>query len=180
MIPETIAANPVLARYAAFAGLMDAELHLDNLVIAAGVQTCNYPANAIQQCTITNVCAYTCASGTTLCSDGSCSNSCPSAPAGLRRDQLPMPTSASRCPANQEMCRFGNSLKCVNTKTNLVSCGGCMHGKPSKRGRDCSEIPGVDAVACLGGVCDVKSCIKGYTFDPDYRNCSLTPTDVSS
>jgi len=185
-IPDAIATNPALAAFAAYIGESLAEQILSDLVITGpglgGMQgqTCHFPANAIEQCTFSNVCAYTCASGTTLCSDGSCSTSCPSAPAAARRDQLPMPTSAFRCPAHQEICRFGNSLKCVDTQTSLVSCGGCMHGRPSKRGKDCSEIPGVNAVSCLGGVCDVTSCMKGYTFNPDYRNCSLTATDVSS
>jgi len=78
-----------------------------------------------------------------------------------------------QCPANQEMCRFGNSLKCVDTLTNLVSCGGCMNTKLSQRGQDCSEMPGVDVVSCHVGVCIVESCIKGYTFNPEHRSCSL-------
>jgi len=156
-----------------------AEVNLADLVFTnSGVKLCKYPANAIQDCTRKHLCAYTCASGTTRCSNGKCLKTCPSA-AVVRREQLPMATSASRCPANQEMCRFGYSYKCVDTQNSLVSCGGCMHGKPSKRGQDCSEIPGVDAVSCNRGVCDVKSCTKDYTFDPDYRNCSLTANVLS-
>jgi len=177
-IAEAIEANSVLAAFAAFVGELDAEVLLLGEISSIGETECIYPANAIQQCTLANVCAFTCATGTTLCSDGSCSATCPSSV--LRREQLPMVTSAARCPANKEMCRFGRSLKCVDTQTNLVSCGGCMHGRPSKRGQDCSEIPGVDVVSCVGGGCDVKSCIEGYTFNPDSRSCSLTATELSS
>jgi len=179
-LADAIATNPTLHAFAAFKGQAKAERRLDNLITSSSSErVCHYPNNAIPQCTIRDVCAFTCASGTNLCHNGKCHKHCPSA-APVRRDQLPMATPAPRCPAKQEMCRFGQSFKCVDTQSSLVSCGGCMHGKASTRGQDCSEIPGVDVVSCNQGVCDVQSCTKDYTFNPDYRNCSLTANDISS
>jgi hypothetical protein len=172
MIGDAFATNAVLQHYAAKVGLDMAEAVVTQLIAKDSTsKKCSFPENAVEAPTSSDVCAFTCASGTTIC-DGKCKKSCASA-VPQRRQQLPMPTSAPRCPLNQEMCRFGQSFKCVNTQTSLVSCGGCMNARRSKRGKDCSEIPGVDAVACRRGVCEVETCLKGYTFNAEDGSCSL-------
>jgi len=174
-IADAIAKDPTLNAFATVVGEMLAEEILDSQIDDSPTeQVCRYPEDAIPQCTFTNLCAFTCGSGKTLCSDGKCKKNCPSADVDInRRDQLPMPTPASRCPGKQEMCRIGKTFKCIDTQNSLVYCGGCPQAKLSKRGKDCSEIEGADFVSCRRGVCDVESCLKDYSLDPESGTCSL-------
>jgi len=59
--------------------------------------------------------------------------------------------------------------ECVDTRTNLESCGGCVVpyslGSTSKEvelGVDCTTLPGVSDVGCHRGKCIVRKCRKGY------------------
>lgn len=88
-----------------------------------------------------------------------------------------------RCKPNEEACPVYSGLLppryvCMDVKSNLESCGGCMlygaDGKASDEGgRDCSAIPGVNEVSCRGGNCDIGSCQPGYTISFDRTSCVI-------
>lgn len=54
---------------------------------------------------------------------------------------------------------YTRTFECVDTQTDLESCGGCVdndspHGERNLHGgRDCSAIPNVDSVRCVSGKC---------------------------
>src|SRR5436190_5412024 len=125
-----------------------------------------------------------------LCNNGMCMATCPSSVARRRRHQLPLPTSI--CLLNHETCLVGNSFACVNTQTNLsyppfgivhftkcspplpgIQGGGCMEPFLGRRtrGRDCSNIPGVDSVYCKRGACNIESCVQDCQLSNDRPEC---------
>ncbi|GAA5972589.1 hypothetical protein JCM21900_001328 [Sporobolomyces salmonicolor] len=73
------------------------------------------------------------------------------------------------CPVGEEACpifpRMG-TYECIDTKSELESCGGC-----SSRGlgEDCTLIRGAQGVTCESGHCNVYSCQLGWKLDADFR-----------
>ena len=63
--------------------------------------------------------------------------------------------------------------------------GGCMYPRTaySPIGRDCSTLPGVADVSCLGGECVVGRCLPGYMTALDGTSCirkhSISPSRFS-
>ncbi|KAK8850510.1 hypothetical protein IAR55_004428 [Kwoniella newhampshirensis] len=79
------------------------------------------------------------------------------------------------CPVGLTSCALAgdvNAFECVDTQSELESCGGCMgsvFGPVSRApmpGVDCSALPGVamGAVTCARGECLVSACKSGYAL----------------
>lgn len=74
------------------------------------------------------------------------------------------------CPEGFTGCSIPDSTQyeCIDTKTELESCGGCVHGafgnSTSSAGVDCTTLRGVSigGVTCDGGHCQVNSCRRGF------------------
>ncbi|KAL7409594.1 hypothetical protein BDY24DRAFT_402778 [Mrakia frigida] len=64
------------------------------------------------------------------------------------------------CPIGEQACLLSKDLKCIDVVSNLNSCGGCIGGA----GVDCSDLRGVDEVACVGGKCVAHSCVRGWSL----------------
>ncbi|TEB08862.1 hypothetical protein FA13DRAFT_1722737 [Coprinellus micaceus] len=67
------------------------------------------------------------------------------------------------------------SWECVNTQSDLESCGGCAISATNEandgEGQDCTAIEGVADVACVGGGCQVRKCLDGYEVSPGNNYC---------
>ncbi|ORY74279.1 antifreeze glycopeptide AFGP poly protein [Leucosporidium creatinivorum] len=113
---------------------------------------------------------FFCGSGL-FCVNNICSATAPSQRARSRRNSVPN-TRRSLCPASQEACpllsgKRGAGYECIDTQNNLESCGGCH----SAGGVDCTSLPGVEAVACVSGSCQVMGCERGYSWDAPGNAC---------
>ncbi|KAH9942515.1 uncharacterized protein BXZ73DRAFT_41070 [Epithele typhae] len=91
------------------------------------------------------------------------------------------------CPLGQRSCPvYGVSAnghgyvrgsECVDVRTDLESCGGCvaddspLGGRNADGGRDCSAIPHTGRVACRGGACVIESCASGFALSEDGEAC---------
>ncbi|WWC85466.1 uncharacterized protein L201_000330 [Kwoniella dendrophila CBS 6074] len=146
-------------------------------VIRSGT-TCTYPDNAVPNSC--GSCSYTCYTDNTV-TYVQCGNFCvlqgTACVSGIpqtqnQRRSVYKDATRSICPRNKEVCEisFGSSRKsslfeCINTQTDLESCGGCMiPAKGKLAGQDCTSIPNISAVSCQSGQCVVESCEKGYTL----------------
>ncbi|GAA5877581.1 hypothetical protein JCM1840_005848 [Sporobolomyces johnsonii] len=73
------------------------------------------------------------------------------------------------CPMDEEACpifpRMG-TYECIDTKSELESCGGCTS---RGQGEDCTLIRGAQGVTCESGHCNVYSCQLGWKLDADFR-----------
>lgn len=87
---------------------------------------------------------------------------------------------AKNCPASYSECLVNAatpttlaSFECIDTQTELESCGGCVNGvytgqdtasNITSSGVDCTAIPGVSfgSVSCVRGQCVVSRCRRGY------------------
>ncbi|KAF9483665.1 hypothetical protein BDN70DRAFT_958174 [Pholiota conissans] len=163
-------------------------------------QTCHYPPHSIPACQHGNPCGFTCTDGFTpfpygnhpttcvcnkpyaLC-NGKCGlfKACPSGRPVYKRD---LPGGLDQCPQGLTSCpvpgRGAHSMECVNTKTDLESCGGCTlpsyHGHIPE-GIDCTAIHGVSDVSCLRGQCVVHRCMSGYTPNNLRDSCVRSDDD---
>ncbi|OCF56085.1 hypothetical protein L486_06026 [Kwoniella mangroviensis CBS 10435] len=79
--------------------------------------------------------------------------------------------SQTLCPQGNKACVVPGSAsyECVDTRTELESCGGCLHGEYQATsnvtlGTDCSTLPGValGAITCSNSQCEAFACKKGY------------------
>lgn len=64
-----------------------------------------------------------------------------------------------RCPASHTACDLKGSVlgfECIDTQSNLEQCGACS----TSGGVDCTSLPGVDAVGCVAGVCEIWACAE--------------------
>ncbi|PPQ66707.1 hypothetical protein CVT26_009567 [Gymnopilus dilepis] len=90
-----------------------------------------------------------------------------------KRAELTGPSSL-KCPLGLTSCpipgRGGEYFECVNTQSDLESCGGCINPSlpaygyynAQKVGVDCSALPGVSDVSCIYGKCVIHKCSYGY------------------
>lgn len=70
---------------------------------------------------------------------------------------MPCPSTVF-CPDGLSACPIPATLggyECVDVKTELEQCGGCL---ADGAGQDCTQIPGVSGVGCQSGKCVVFSC----------------------
>lgn len=71
--------------------------------------------------------------------------------------------------------------ECIDTRTNLESCGGCVvpysltgssldddDEEEPDMGVDCTALPGVSDVGCHAGRCVVRKCAKGYKLEGSF------------
>ncbi|KAJ9098752.1 hypothetical protein QFC21_004400 [Naganishia friedmannii] len=77
----------------------------------------------------------------------------------------PCPTGRTQCFTAKKSKR--NLYECIDTQSDLESCGGCIFPDPAAKdttsqGVDCSAISNVKDVSCEKGKCNVKSCEEGY------------------
>ncbi|TRM64732.1 hypothetical protein BD626DRAFT_547122 [Schizophyllum amplum] len=104
-------------------------------------------------------------------------STCASPAPGSRRRGISLRkrTMTPSCGEEQELCgingvRWGS--ECVNTHSDVESCGGCMIPNPLvlqgrrrsfEQGADCTLVANADQVACEEGACRILSCKVGYT-----------------
>ncbi|KAF7791851.1 hypothetical protein EIP86_002875 [Pleurotus ostreatoroseus] len=83
--------------------------------------------------------------------------------------------SAPLCPNAMEACPIkglmgtSGDYECLDTKTELESCGGCAS---TGAGQDCTAIEGAWNVACNQGSCAVYTCQQGYKVARDGKSCT--------
>ncbi|WVQ98498.1 hypothetical protein IAU59_005624 [Kwoniella sp. CBS 9459] len=89
----------------------------------------------------------------------------------------------AECPDNKTACNVPNSggsgYECLDTRQELESCGGCLHGESlppglktadpgesSSQGVDCTALPGVvkSGITCLNGRCIAYLCEEGFVL----------------
>ncbi|GAA5934912.1 uncharacterized protein JCM15063_003100 [Sporobolomyces koalae] len=89
----------------------------------------------------------------------------PSGRARARRN-----VSLNTCAQGHEACAVEgtSSFECVDTLSSLEQCGGCA---ASGKGVDCTALPGVSSVGCSQGVCQIWSCLDGYSWDAESQSC---------
>ncbi|KAM0754417.1 hypothetical protein T439DRAFT_321457 [Meredithblackwellia eburnea MCA 4105] len=125
------------------------------------------------------LCDDGCAAGNDLCVSGLCdgnTGTCVAAGtvgasqrARSRRSELT--TRGSRCPASHTACSVAGSVRgfeCVDTQSNLEQCGACA----SAGGVDCTALPGIDAVGCVAGQCEIWACAEGFAWDAATASCA--------
>ncbi|GAA5826262.1 hypothetical protein JCM11251_007228 [Rhodosporidiobolus azoricus] len=73
------------------------------------------------------------------------------------------------CPIGETACpifpRMG-TYECLDTKTELESCGGCLS---KGLGEDCTAIRGAQGVTCSSGACFVFTCQPGWKLDDEFK-----------
>lgn len=105
------------------------------------------------------------------------------APSGVARKRMLAARAAAEraalgdCPAGLTACRVpggASSFECIDTQTELESCGGCSNGYYDDKknlnatvGIDCSAINGValGGSSCGGGKCKITRCRSGFDFE---------------
>ncbi|KAF8078610.1 hypothetical protein FPV67DRAFT_1443941 [Lyophyllum atratum] len=80
--------------------------------------------------------------------------------------------SAPLCPTGLDACPIsgakGGDYECLDTATELESCGGCASFGD---GKDCTAIPGAWNVGCDQGRCTVYTCAGGFKRSQDGKSC---------
>lgn len=56
-------------------------------------------------------------------------------------------------------------FECIDTSSDLASCGGCVGDGDNDTGENCLAIPGALNVECFQSKCQVSSCFRGWYFD---------------
>lgn len=193
-IPEFISTSPLAATAVGLAGEAAVIAALTAMIEAsAGKQECSYPPHSVASCESSNPCYFSCTNGYTaypsdvptqcVCEppytecNGNCGvySACPSGVYG-KRDTVR--GAGERCFGGLTACgipgRGHNTWECIDTQTELESCGGCPYPELSsswKRGADCTVIPGIADVSCIRGQCVVHKCMPGYDIDANNSEC---------
>ncbi|KAI0705545.1 hypothetical protein C8Q76DRAFT_801292 [Earliella scabrosa] len=205
-VSDFIAGNPGAQALVGIVGLDETTQVLNELIIGDQTsQQCTYPENSVPACTADDVCAFTCTNGftaspagaptqcvcespNTVC-NGVCSNAaCPTGAAGsngrrgyyggsVLRKRAQCAKGHTVCGKYERRGALSDPWECVNTASDLESCGGCITplDAHSPRGVDCSALPGVVDVACTTGLCVVHRCADGFTASRDNSSCIATP-----
>ncbi|WVW82317.1 hypothetical protein I302_104323 [Kwoniella bestiolae CBS 10118] len=122
----------------------------------------------------------TCSSTEILCNNACYPRSSYTCPSGLPV-QIQSKRSES-CPVGMEKCSVGalggGQWECVDTKSDIESCGGCMYPTPTElnplalsTGTDCTSLPGTNGVSCIQGQCQIQSCAKGFKLANNGTSC---------
>ncbi|GAA5929699.1 hypothetical protein JCM1841_005941 [Sporobolomyces salmonicolor] len=90
----------------------------------------------------------------------------PSGRARSRRNEL---ARRNLCPTSHSACSIEGKkgFECIDTQSNLEQCGACA----SAGGVDCTSLPGVEAVGCVAGVCEIWSCAEGFSWSAETQSC---------
>lgn len=66
----------------------------------------------------------------------------------------------------------GLNFECVDTTSNIESCGACAYPLPGQlAGQDCTAIANTLNVACHRSACKVLSCQRGFAVSKDGKSC---------
>ena len=133
---------------------------------SGGRCTTAIPANGFPTCpssgSPTGTCSFGCATNFKICGS-TCIASTQVCPTGVRRRNALTP---QICPIGWEACpvKTGKTFvyECVNTSSDLESCGGCPG--LANEGVDCSTLPGVSDVAVSTIVCSTQSALADSIF----------------
>ncbi|KAF8063370.1 hypothetical protein FPV67DRAFT_1672398 [Lyophyllum atratum] len=192
-LPYFMATNVYAISASALAGKPKTTAALTDLIHGCPGQTCHYPPHSHQVCQHGNPCGFTCKDGytpypsynptTCVCNqpytecNGKCGifHGCPS---GYVKRDLHYGTD-KQCPKGLSACgvlgRSAKSWECLNTQTDLESCGGCIiplyNGQVGPEGVDCTAIAGVSDVSCVKGGCLVHRCMPGYEVNVTGDSC---------
>ncbi|RPD65026.1 hypothetical protein L227DRAFT_276386 [Lentinus tigrinus ALCF2SS1-6] len=194
-ITTLLKTDPQIITAVAFAGEATVKNALTDMLNASkDHQKCVYPDNADPLCASGAPCGFKCKNGFTPSPDkkpvdcvckapnkvcnGVCGKfkACPSGKP-FRRDTL---RKRALCGEGLTACGiFGHSSvsrdawECINTATDLESCGGCAFPLDafSPHGVDCTAIPGVTDVSCMAGSCVVHRCAPGFIVSEDSTFC---------
>jgi len=198
-IPYFIKHDAVALLAVAFVGEASVIRILTNLVTDfAKKAVCIYPPHSTPTCAHGN-CGFNCTDGFTpspqakpttcecqspnVVCNGTCvdPSSCPSDTAGTRKRSWfgsgsceDMGPGWATCPA---VVGGPSSWECINTASDLESCGGCLSLLPftpyhSSSGTNCKSLPGVADVECLAGECVVYRCLLQHTLSLDRKRCT--------
>ncbi|KAI0635190.1 hypothetical protein C8Q77DRAFT_1156513 [Trametes polyzona] len=161
-------------------------------------QACVYPQNSQPLCTRENVCGFVCDAPFTavgnlcICAEA---DGCSASPLSARKTSSKsrlvkraviksFAAAQTTCAAHETVCGTYDGVRggfqCVDTSTNLESCGGCAvphpFGQPpsaSGTGVDCAALPYVEDVSCQAGSCAVRSCRSGWIVNNAGTGCIL-------
>ncbi|KAJ7280205.1 hypothetical protein C8J57DRAFT_120913 [Mycena rebaudengoi] len=189
-LPQYVTSNLLALGAVALVGKATVIDQLTDMVNkCSGRQQCRYPPHSVPSCKRGYPCFFTCKDGYSaypvdkptqcVCAapykecNGKCGTfkSCTS--------QIPKRDLKGQCPKGLTACgisgRGTNSWECVDTQTDLESCGGCPHSTHSGAyvpvGEDCSALRGVSDVSCIKGQCVVHKCMPGYDVDGHHSEC---------
>jgi len=188
LLPDFIEVDVVAQAAVAVAGETVVLAQLEALINAAdGKQTCNYPTHASPICSFDWPCGFDCSDGyspftppgspyPTECTCPAplmeCNGQCGHFPGGCGSAVPRKKRNAPSCAAGKQLCGIaggssGKGWECVDTTSDLESCGGCMAPSPfaplsAAIGIDCSAIPNVASVACHISKCVVSACVTGF------------------
>ncbi|KAJ6632538.1 hypothetical protein B0H10DRAFT_2159670 [Mycena sp. CBHHK59/15] len=192
-LPQYITANRLALGAIALVGKATVLSELTDMVNnCRGRQECHYPLHSVPSCKNGSPCYFTCKDGYTaypwayptqcICSyphtecNGKCGkfHGCPSGHYA-KRDLR----SSQQCHKGMTACRVpgrsANAWECVDTQTDLESCGGCSyaaHSNPFEAaGEDCTSLLGVSDVSCIKGQCIVHKCMPGYDINDGHSEC---------
>ncbi|KAJ7471934.1 hypothetical protein FB451DRAFT_311378 [Mycena latifolia] len=198
-IPQYVTGNLLTLGAIALVGKATVISELTSMVNNCGGRTqCHYPLHSVPSCKSGSPCFFTCKDGYTaypagayptqcVCAhpytecNGKCGtfHGCPST-YYAKRDAR----SAQKCHKGLSACGVpgrSNSWECIDTQTDLESCGGCMYpdlsGPFETVGRDCTAIRGVSDVSCIGGECAVHKCRPGYEIGAHHSKCVHSEDD---
>ncbi|GLB42741.1 hypothetical protein LshimejAT787_1201900 [Lyophyllum shimeji] len=192
-LPHFMSTNALAISASALVGKPKTNAALTELIRGCPWQSCRYPPHSVPECQHGNPCGFTCKDGYTpypsyrptmcVCNkpftecNGKCGmfHGCPS---GYVKRDLHYGTD-KQCPRGLSACgvlgRGARSWECINTQTELESCGGCTiplyNGQVGPEGRDCTVIEGVSDVSCVKGRCLVHRCMPGYEVNTDGDSC---------
>jgi len=199
-VPAFVKANAVAVAAVNVAGVASVTADITAMINnAKGHQKCTYPDNFVAACVSGNPCGFQCTNGftpspaknpkdcvcvapKTVC-NGVCGSfkSCPSS--HPKRD-VEIAKRYASCDKGFTACgvygwagmRASQSWECVDTTSDLESCGGCATPLTlgGAQGIDCTALPGVADVSCHSGSCVVHRCLPGYTLSHDKTFCLHT------
>ncbi|KAJ6491581.1 hypothetical protein DFH09DRAFT_369792 [Mycena vulgaris] len=193
-IPQYILGNALTIGAIALAGKAEVIAQLTTMVNECGGRTqCHYPLHSVPLCKSGSPCFFTCKDGYSaypsgayptqcVCAapytecNGKCGtyHGCPSTYLAKRDIR-----SSQRCHMGLTACgvpgRGANSWECIDTQSDLESCGGCSYSDlfsgSEATGKDCTAIRGVSDVSCISGQCVVHKCMPGYEIGGHHSEC---------
>ncbi|CCO26421.1 hypothetical protein BN14_00444 [Rhizoctonia solani AG-1 IB] len=161
--------------------------------VAAAIQggqgrcECTYPDYAIPACSSNDLCHFDCPRDRVKVNGQCVSSKAPYTVHQISRGKnkrsgrgtpnwARRALSSAHCPVGTEMCGVigrPDAWECLKIEEDLESCGGCAYPffPGQEPGTDCSAIPGVEAVACRKGLCEVSKCVTNWTISTDGHAC---------